>query len=100
MPAQYDHRISMNRAFDTYIRNKHRLEFSTRDSFNFFSNPYAPIRRFSRFGMNTTDYKNDGDDDEYVSVDEITRARSRNHPYVSKNSKRRRVHIKIESDEE
>jgi hypothetical protein len=105
MYPQYNHKLAMNRAFETYVKNKHRLEFNTRDGFNFFSNPFVPIRNFSRFGMDdkSVDDFNDGGVST-MSLDEISRVRSRDHPYVSKpkktGGKRRKVVVKIEPKDE
>jgi hypothetical protein len=97
MDTEYDHTLAMNRAFETYVKDKHRLEFNTRDGFNFFSNPFVSIRKFSRFGI---DDKNDFDDwTSDMSVDEVTRIRHRDHPYFTKpkkNAGKRRKIVKTE----
>jgi hypothetical protein len=88
MSIKYNHRIAMNRAYDTYIKSKHRLDFNNRDMFHFYSNPYTPIRQFSTFGMdyNKTvddpmDYTTKTDD---MELDEFDKIRSRENPYSTK----------------
>jgi hypothetical protein len=91
MSIKYNHRIAMNRAYDTYIKSKHRLDFNNRDMFNFYTNPYTPIRRFSTFGMDYNkpvddpmDYTTKSDD---MELDELYKMRSREQPYASKGVK-------------
>jgi hypothetical protein len=87
IPPQYNHRSAMNRAFATYVENKHRLEFNTRDGFNFFTNPFIPIREFSKVGMNNKSVDSYTEGVSPMDLDELIRIRERDYPYLSKQKK-------------